>query len=163
MNLQHEVRSKYVCMYPCRRMIFTAQRTPSSTLLVIFPSDSVRGNELFSNSIVWWCSFDWLLRDVCIFPCLSMFDQQDMATATAVLPNLDHLSMVDYNHIYEPAEDTFLACDALLQERGFLETLRPMIVMEIGSGSGTMLYYPYRCIYPPNQPLIHILLLKVVS
>ena len=67
-----------------------------------------------------------------------MFDQNDTITATAVLPNLDHLSMADYDHIYEPAEDTFLACDALLQEREFLENLRPTIVMEIGSGSGMM-------------------------
>ena len=63
-----------------------------------------------------------------------------MATTTAVLPALDHLSLVDYDHIYEPAEDTFLTCDALLQERGFLEALRPTMVMEIGSGSGRHLH-----------------------
>ena len=60
------------------------------------------------------------------------------SSSSAELPDLNHLSLADYDHIYEPAEDTYLACDALLQEwkQGFLEALQPSFVMEIGSGSG---------------------------
>ncbi|TPX58947.1 hypothetical protein PhCBS80983_g02750 [Powellomyces hirtus] len=51
-------------------------------------------------------------------------------------PSLSHFKRSDYQHIYEPAEDTFLFLDALEKEQGFLTDLNPTVCLEIGSGSG---------------------------
>ena len=51
-------------------------------------------------------------------------------------PLLDHLSSEDFQHIYEPAEDTFLFLDALEKDLKFIQQKKPAIVCEIGPGSG---------------------------
>ena len=56
----------------------------------------------------------------------------------AELPDLDHLAMADFRHIYEPSDDTFLLMDALEADAVALQALRPRIVVEIG--------YVYVCV-----------------
>ncbi|EKM83488.1 hypothetical protein AGABI1DRAFT_116996 [Agaricus bisporus var. burnettii JB137-S8] len=51
-------------------------------------------------------------------------------------PDLTHLSTRDYDLIYEPSEDTFLLLDALESDAESLRFLKPLICLEIGSGSG---------------------------
>ncbi|KAG6910553.1 hypothetical protein DXG01_009503 [Tephrocybe rancida] len=48
-------------------------------------------------------------------------------------PDLSHLTAKDYDHVYEPAEDTFLLLDALEEDEQELKALRPRISLEIGS------------------------------
>ena len=63
----------------------------------------------------------------------------------APMPSLSHLTMKDYDQVYEPAEDTFLFLDALQFEfkQGSLlpverEPETPFVVIEIGCGSGVV-------------------------
>lgn len=51
-------------------------------------------------------------------------------------PSTKHIHKSDYEHIYEPSEDTFLLLDTLEDEQDFLTQLRPCLVLEIGSGAG---------------------------
>ncbi|KAG6817622.1 hypothetical protein H0H87_006250 [Tephrocybe sp. NHM501043] len=51
-------------------------------------------------------------------------------------PDLSHLTAKDYDHVYEPAEDTFILLDALEEDEKALKDLHPRISLEIGSGSG---------------------------
>ncbi|KAG5648234.1 hypothetical protein DXG03_006192 [Asterophora parasitica] len=51
-------------------------------------------------------------------------------------PDLSHLEPSDYDHVYEPAEDTFLLLDALEADEHQLSALGALVSLEIGSGSG---------------------------
>ncbi|GKY93579.1 hypothetical protein MPSEU_000325300 [Mayamaea pseudoterrestris] len=63
----------------------------------------------------------------------------------ATMPHLNHLCLDDYQDVYEPAADTFLLLDALKHDIdiGCFDHLAnsPMIVLEIGSGSGVASVY----------------------
>ena len=59
----------------------------------------------------------------------------------AVLPSLDHLSTADFECVYEPAEDTWLLCDALLADAPALASAAPSLAVEIGPGSGAVSTY----------------------
>eukprot|EP00088_Acartia_fossae_P056903 TRINITY_DN6634_c0_g1_i1.p1 TRINITY_DN6634_c0_g1~~TRINITY_DN6634_c0_g1_i1.p1 ORF type:complete len:211 (+),score=14.51 TRINITY_DN6634_c0_g1_i1:62-694(+) len=48
-------------------------------------------------------------------------------------PNTPHLAQPEFQDVYEPAEDSYLLLDALEQD---LDTQSPLLVVEIGSGSG---------------------------
>ena len=55
------------------------------------------------------------------------------------VPSLDHATFVDWNHVYEPSEDTFLLLDALFADRAALRASRAIV--EIGPGSGVVSTY----------------------
>lgn len=52
------------------------------------------------------------------------------------MPDLSHLTDQDKLYVYDPAEDTFLFLDALEQDAEDLKNQKPLICLEIGSGSG---------------------------
>eukprot|EP00127_Corallochytrium_limacisporum_P003880 Clim_evm94s153 gene=Clim_evmTU94s153 len=54
-------------------------------------------------------------------------------------PKTAHLGSEDFNHLYEPAEDTFLLMDAIEGDLEHLANLKPALAMEIGCGSGVVL------------------------
>jgi len=47
-------------------------------------------------------------------------------------PELSHLSAQDFEHVYEPAEDTFILLDALEQDAEELKALHPVVCLEVG-------------------------------
>lgn len=54
-------------------------------------------------------------------------------------PKYSHLSSKDFDHVYEPAEDSFLLLDALEDELSHLIDKKPQICVEIGPGSGIII------------------------
>lgn len=56
----------------------------------------------------------------------------------AKLPALEHFTREDFDGIYEPSDDTWLLCDALLADVGDIMKRAPAFVVEIGPGSGAV-------------------------
>eukprot|EP00802_Teleaulax_amphioxeia_P022575 Tamp_23039.p1 GENE.Tamp_23039~~Tamp_23039.p1 ORF type:complete len:229 (+),score=36.84 Tamp_23039:250-936(+) len=55
----------------------------------------------------------------------------------------------DWEHVYEPAEDTFLFMDALEKEMPDLRATRPAVIMEVGCGSGCISAYLAKNLHGP--------------
>lgn len=51
-------------------------------------------------------------------------------------PKLCHLTGYDFEHVYEPAEDTYLMMDALEKDLPCIRLAQPAIIVEVCSGSG---------------------------
>ena len=86
-------------------------------------------------------------------------------------PSFSHLTSSDYQNVYEPAEDSFLLMDALEKESNFLKSMRfdlhtarqftsslsstflanrPLICVEIGSGSGAVVTFLATLLQTPS-------------
>eukprot|EP01039_Chlorochromonas_danica_P011742 gene11742-13192_t len=59
----------------------------------------------------------------------------------AVLPDLHHITLELATKVYEPAEDTYLMCDALLLDIEDILTRQPHSLLEVGCGSGCVITY----------------------
>jgi release factor glutamine methyltransferase len=47
-------------------------------------------------------------------------------------PDLSHLSSAEYEHVYEPSDDTFLLLDALESDKSLLLDTNPTLCVEVG-------------------------------
>ncbi|KDE07479.1 methylase [Microbotryum lychnidis-dioicae p1A1 Lamole] len=66
-------------------------------------------------------------------------------------PSTSHLSKLDFESVYEPAEDTFALLDALEADRARLQGSR--LCLEIGSGSGVVSTF-LGTLLAPNSTLL---------
>jgi release factor glutamine methyltransferase len=99
-------------------------------------------------------------------------EERGKQCASATLPTLNHASMKDYAHVYEPSDDTYLLLDAILldiQNVGGGEGDReehisatqphpPLLnLLEIGTGSGVPITYLAQQLQQRNQYSVHAL------
>lgn len=54
-------------------------------------------------------------------------------------PYLTHITSDEFKYVYEPAEDSFLLLDALEADLPLLIDAKPVVCVEIGSGSGVII------------------------
>lgn len=54
-------------------------------------------------------------------------------------PNFSHITAEDYDHIYEPSEDSFLLLDAIEKDMNHIVAQKPLFCVELGVGSGVII------------------------
>ncbi|CAD6580513.1 MAG: S-adenosylmethionine-dependent methyltransferase [Tremellales sp. Tagirdzhanova-0007] len=69
-------------------------------------------------------------------------------------PHIAHLTAEDYEHVYEPAEDSFILLDALEQDAAQLRSISPILSIEIGSGSGIVSVFLANLLGPTETMVI---------
>ncbi|WVQ82633.1 hypothetical protein IAT38_004765 [Cryptococcus sp. DSM 104549] len=69
-------------------------------------------------------------------------------------PYIAHLTEDDYEHVYEPAEDSFILLDALEAEAEALRHSQPVVCVEIGSGSGIASVFLSKLLGPGSSLVI---------
>lgn len=53
-------------------------------------------------------------------------------------PDISHITKEDYEDVYEPSQDSFLFMDALENDVNLIKKLKPLVCVEVGSGSGVL-------------------------
>ncbi|WWC85655.1 uncharacterized protein L201_000521 [Kwoniella dendrophila CBS 6074] len=71
-------------------------------------------------------------------------------------PHIAHLTEDDYEHIYEPAEDSFILLDALEIDAQLIRNEKPTMCVEIGSGSGIASTFLSQLIGPDSGLVLSI-------
>jgi release factor glutamine methyltransferase len=66
------------------------------------------------------------------------------------------LGAIDFDKVYEPAEDTYLFLDALEADAEFLKKAKPSLCVEIGSGSGLVMTFLAKILGPSAASFIGI-------
>lgn len=54
-------------------------------------------------------------------------------------PSTSHITAAEFEEVYEPAEDSFLLLDALEKDMEQILASRPLVCVELGSGSGIII------------------------
>jgi release factor glutamine methyltransferase len=84
---------------------------------------------------------------------------------SAKMPSLEHATLQDYAHVYEPSDDTYLLLDGILadvdtQSMDVVDgkaTTDAWNILEIGTGSGVPITYLAQQLLQRNYPNVHVM------